>query len=104
LRSFADAGAGRIFTVFGCDGEVGSSQARARMGEVAHTNSDFVIVTNASPRMEDPAAIVEDIVSGFPDEVTEPYAAYVYNPFQDQNNVPLWFEPFLHSAQRHKRR
>jgi hypothetical protein len=28
----------------------------------------------------------------------------VYAPFQDQGRVPLWFEPWLHSAQRtHKR-
>ena len=43
---------------------------------------------------------VQDIVSGWPNEMFEPYAAYVYNVFQSQNEVPLWFEPFLHSAQR----
>lgn len=100
----ASGGNGRLFTVFGCDGEVGSSATRAAMGEVAHSKSDYVIVTNASPRGEVPSAIVEDIVAGWPEAVTEPYAAYVYNPFQDQGNVPLWFEPFLHSAQRRMQR
>lgn len=43
---------------------------------------------------------MQDVVSGWPNEMFEPYAAYVYNVFQRQNEVPLWFEPFLHSAQR----
>jgi hypothetical protein len=43
-------------------------------------------------------------VSGWPNELFEPYAAYVYNVFQSQNEVPLWFEPFLHSAQRRWKR
>lgn len=47
---------------------------------------------------------VQDIVSGWPNELFEPYAAYVYNVFQSQNEVPLWFEPFLHSAQRRWKR
>jgi hypothetical protein len=34
----------------------------------------------------------------------EQYAAYVYNVFQDQTRAPLWFEPFLHSAQRRWKR
>jgi UDP-N-acetylmuramyl tripeptide synthase len=32
---------------------------RARLGEVAHQRSDFVIVTNSSPRLEDPADIIQ---------------------------------------------
>lgn len=47
---------------------------------------------------------VQDIVSGWPNELFEPYAAYVYNVFQSQNEVPLWFEPFLQSAQRRWKR
>jgi hypothetical protein len=43
---------------------------------------------------------LQDIVSGWPNELFEPYAAYVYNVFQSQNEAPVWFEPFLHSAQR----
>lgn len=43
-------------------------------------------------------------MSGWPNELFEPYAAYVYNVFQSQNEVPLWFEPYLHSAQRRWKR
>jgi hypothetical protein len=43
-------------------------------------------------------------VSGWPNELFEPYAAYVYNVFQSQTEVPLWFEPYLHSAQRRWKR
>jgi hypothetical protein len=43
---------------------------------------------------------VQDIISGWPNEMFEPYAAYVYNVFQDQTRAPVWFEPFLQSAQR----
>lgn len=39
-----------------------------------------------------------------PSQVLQSYATHVYFPFQDQGRVPLWFEPWLHSAQRtHKR-
>lgn len=43
---------------------------------------------------------LQDIIAGWPNEMFEPYASYVYNVFQDQMRCPLWFEPFLHSAQR----
>jgi hypothetical protein len=47
---------------------------------------------------------LQDIVAGWPNEMFEQYAAYVYNVFQDQTRAPLWFEPFLHSAQRRWKR
>eukprot|EP00878_Enallax_costatus_P042284 GHUV01049521.1.p1 GENE.GHUV01049521.1~~GHUV01049521.1.p1 ORF type:complete len:108 (-),score=18.72 GHUV01049521.1:155-478(-) len=47
---------------------------------------------------------MQDVVAGWPNEMFEPYAAYVYNVFQDQTRCPLWFEPFLHSAQRRWKR
>lgn len=36
-----------------------AGEVRARLGEVAHQRSDFVIVTNSSPCLEDPADIVQ---------------------------------------------
>jgi UDP-N-acetylmuramyl tripeptide synthase len=36
-----------------------TGEMRARLGEVAHQRSDFVIVTNSSPRLEDPADIIQ---------------------------------------------
>ena len=32
--------------------------------QIAHEKSDFVILTNTSPRGEDPSAIINDIVAG----------------------------------------
>ncbi len=74
------------------------------MGAVAHERSDVVIITNDSPRTEDPGGIVRDVVAGLPDDVVNTYAGYAYFPFQDQGRVPLWFEPYLQAAQRDQRR
>ncbi|GIL46522.1 hypothetical protein Vafri_3516 [Volvox africanus] len=107
LASMLDAlrrgGARQIFTVFGCSG--GEDPAlRPKMGAVAHAKSDYVIVTNENPRMEDPAKVVADIVAGFPDDIINRYSAYAYFPFQDQGRTPLWFEPYLQKAQRDNKR
>jgi UDP-N-acetylmuramoyl-L-alanyl-D-glutamate--2,6-diaminopimelate ligase len=88
-----------IFTILGARGEEDRSD-RARLAQVAHALSDFVIFTNDSPRREDPSQIMQDLVSGLPDEIINKYSGYVYFPFQDQGNVPLWFEPYLQRAQR----
>lgn len=74
------------------------------MGAVAHAKSDYVIVTNENPRLEDPARVVADIVAGFPDDMINRYSAYAYFPFQDQGRTPLWFEPYLQKAQRDNKR
>lgn len=53
----------RIVTVFGC----GGNRARARryeMGEVSSRLADFSIITSDNPRFEEPAAIIEDILTG----------------------------------------
>lgn len=42
-----------------CVLQTSSGETRARMGEVAHQRSEFVIVTNSSPRLEEPADIVQ---------------------------------------------
>ncbi|GAX74661.1 hypothetical protein CEUSTIGMA_g2109.t1 [Chlamydomonas eustigma] len=95
--------ANNIFTVFGCQGERDKS-IRPLMAEVAHAKSDFVIMTNDSPRREPPEQIIQDMVAGLPDEVVNKYSGYVYFPFQDQSHAPLWFEPYLQKAQRDNRR
>ncbi|EFJ40847.1 hypothetical protein VOLCADRAFT_119843 [Volvox carteri f. nagariensis] len=81
LASMLDAlrrgGARQIFTVFGCSGNEDPS-IRPKMGAVAHAKSDYVIVTNENPRLEDPA--------------------------KDQGRTPLWFEPYLQKAQRDNKR
>ncbi|GBF91369.1 hypothetical protein Rsub_04109 [Raphidocelis subcapitata] len=104
LDSLREAGAARIFAVMGADGETTSRTMRTQMGAAAFMRADTVIVTNVSPRRELPEEIVADMMAGLPEKVLQSYSTYVYNPFQDQGRVPLWFEPWLHSAQRtHKR-
>ncbi len=36
-----------------------NGEVRARMGEIAHQRSDTIILTNGSPRLEDPAEIIQ---------------------------------------------
>ncbi|PNW75268.1 hypothetical protein CHLRE_12g519900v5 [Chlamydomonas reinhardtii] len=103
LDALRAGGARQIFTVFGCSGNEDAS-IRPRMGAVAHAKSDYVIITNENPRLEDPAKVVADIVAGFPDDMVNRYSAYAYFPFQDQGRTPLWFEPYLQKAQRDNKR
>ncbi len=56
LDALRAGGARQIFTVFGCSGNEDAS-IRPRMGAVAHAKSDYVIVTNENPRLEDPAKV-----------------------------------------------
>ncbi|KXZ52871.1 hypothetical protein GPECTOR_8g252 [Gonium pectorale] len=103
LDALRQGGARQILTVFGCSGNEDPS-VRPKMGAVAHAKSDYVIVTNENPRLEDPSKVVADIVAGFPDEMVNRYSAYAYFPFQDQGRTPLWFEPYLQKAQRDNKR
>ncbi|HUW84694.1 MAG TPA: UDP-N-acetylmuramoyl-L-alanyl-D-glutamate--2,6-diaminopimelate ligase [Phycisphaerae bacterium] len=53
----------RIITVFGCGGDRDRTK-RPRMGRVATSLSDWVVVTNDNPRTEKPEAIIDQIVAG----------------------------------------
>lgn len=103
LEGVREAGAERVFTVLGSGGDEDPTK-RPRIGRVAHELSDYVIVTNENPRSEDPGKIVQDIITGFPDDLINKYSNYVYFPFQDQGRVPLWFEPYLQKTQRDTKR
>ena len=63
LRALRDLRPERLIAVFGCGGDRDRGK-RPIMGEIAVRNSDIVIVTSDNPRTEDPAAIIEDILSG----------------------------------------
>jgi UDP-N-acetylmuramoyl-L-alanyl-D-glutamate--2,6-diaminopimelate ligase len=55
--------AGRLFVVFGSAGERDPTK-REPMGRVAAELADFVVVTDEDPRLEDPAAINQQIAAG----------------------------------------
>jgi UDP-N-acetylmuramoyl-L-alanyl-D-glutamate--2,6-diaminopimelate ligase len=52
-----------IITVFGAGGDRDTTK-RPKMGAVAERLSDTIIVTSDNPRTEDPAKIIDDILSG----------------------------------------
>jgi len=63
LAAVADLHPNRILTVFGCGGDRDQGK-RSKMGRVAITQSDYVMMTSDNPRTEDPEAIVRQIEEG----------------------------------------
>ena len=63
LQAARPLGEGRLTVVFGAGGNRDRDK-RARIGEVARTLADTVVVTSDNPRSEDPLAIVEAILRG----------------------------------------
>lgn len=53
----------RVVLVFGCGGDRDKSK-RSKMGRIASTLADRIIITSDNSRSEDPMSIIEDIVSG----------------------------------------
>jgi UDP-N-acetylmuramoyl-L-alanyl-D-glutamate--2,6-diaminopimelate ligase len=54
---------GRLITVFGCGGNRDRTK-RPKMGKIAESLSDIVIVTSDNPRFENPESILNEIISG----------------------------------------
>ncbi len=54
---------GKLWCVFGCGGDRDSGK-RPLMGKIAEHYSDQLIITDDNPRHENPASIVEQIISG----------------------------------------
>ncbi len=70
-RTLKECCVGRLVTVFGCGGDRDKTK-RPLMGKIAAALSDYVIITSDNPRSEQPAAIIEDILTGLADTKT-PY-------------------------------
>jgi UDP-N-acetylmuramoyl-L-alanyl-D-glutamate--2,6-diaminopimelate ligase len=58
---------GKLISVFGCGGDR-DREKRPLMGRAGAELSDVAIVTSDNPRSEDPAAIIEQIRAGIPDD------------------------------------
>ncbi len=63
LESTLEFCKGRIITIIGCGGNR-DRKKRPIMGNIASSNSDYVIFTNDNPRFEDPNDIMRDILEG----------------------------------------
>ena len=71
LRSVKGFCRGRVIAVFGCGGDRDPIK-RPIMGRIGVEGSDLAIITSDNPRTEDPAKIIEDILSGVKD-LDRPY-------------------------------
>jgi len=52
-----------LWCVFGCGGER-DREKRSKMGQIAESFADSVIITDDNPRRENPLNIIEDILRG----------------------------------------
>ena len=63
MRNLRPLVRGKLIVVFGCGGDR-DREKRPRMGAMVERFSDFAFVTSDNPRSEDPAAIIEDVLTG----------------------------------------
>ena len=55
---------GKLICLFGCGGDRDATK-RPKMGAIAESHADKVIITSDNPRSEDPQQIITDILAGF---------------------------------------
>jgi UDP-N-acetylmuramoyl-L-alanyl-D-glutamate--2,6-diaminopimelate ligase len=58
------AGEGRVLVLFGCGGDRDPTK-RPFMARAAEEGADVVVVTSDNPRHEDPAHIIDEVLTGF---------------------------------------
>jgi UDP-N-acetylmuramoyl-L-alanyl-D-glutamate--2,6-diaminopimelate ligase len=61
---------GHLITIFGCGGDRDKTK-RPRMAQAVQQFADKIYVTSDNPRTEKPAAIIEDILEGFPNRLAD---------------------------------
>ena len=66
IAAARDLAVGSVIVVLGCGGDRDRDK-RPKMGEIAATTADQVIVTDDNPRSEDPAVIRSQVLAGVPD-------------------------------------
>jgi UDP-N-acetylmuramoyl-L-alanyl-D-glutamate--2,6-diaminopimelate ligase len=66
LRAARSLASGRVVSVFGCGGDRDRGK-RPQMGRISAQLADVTIVTSDNPRSEEPAAIVDEILTGIVD-------------------------------------
>lgn len=71
LNTFKECPKNRLVVLFGCGGDRDKTK-RPKMGAIAASLADYVIVTSDNPRTEQPGAIIEDILAGMKNSDT-PY-------------------------------
>jgi UDP-N-acetylmuramyl tripeptide synthase len=64
-KKMAIARKGKLLVLFGCGGNR-DCEKRPKMGRVASTIADHVVITNDNPRLENPSSIIAEIVGGLP--------------------------------------
>lgn len=69
LKTLKPFVSGKLILVFGCGGDRDKGK-RSKMGAIAESLADEVILTNDNPRGENPQAIIKEIQSGFSSDFT----------------------------------